>query len=203
MLALGGCGDDVGSESESSGISASGITSITGASGLTGASASTTGSGSDSDGSGSASDSAATTATGGSMEDCIYDNECPPGEVCAEWSGQCLTPGACIYTEDCEEGQLCNMGECVIGSDCGATAFNLTKLPPNVMIVLDRSGSMDGDVQDSNQNRWEVAKDAIFTLVENFNNDIRFGLVTYSACELFKECTAGEIVVPVIEIGPL
>ncbi len=201
MLALSGCGDDSGRESASSGLTgASGITSITSASGITSAgstgsdSASESGSASD-----SASDSAATTATGGSMEDCINDEECPPGEVCGEWSGQCLTPGACIYTEDCEEGQICNMGECEIGSDCGASAFNLTKLPPNVMIVLDRSGSMDGDVQDSDKNRWEVAKDAIFTLVGSFNDDIRFGLVTYSACELFKECTAGEIVVPVID----
>jgi len=192
LLALSGCGEDSGREGASTGLTgASGVSSITGASGVASASAGSSGFDSDSD-SGSA------TATGGSMEDCLDDDDCAPGLVCGEWSGQCLAPGACVYTEDCEEGQLCNGGECEIGSDCGASAFNLTKLPPNVMIVLDRSGSMNGDVQDSDESRWEVAKDAIFTLVESFNNDIRFGLVTYSACEIL-ECTAGEIVVPVID----
>jgi len=115
------------------------------------------------------------------------------------WSGKCLGEGQCVYAEDCEEGKTCDMGECVIGGGCGEQAFNLTKLAPNVMIVLDRSGSMNDGVQDSEQNRWEVAKGAIFTLAQTFNDDIRFGLVTYSACVLFEECTAGEIVVPVID----
>jgi hypothetical protein len=133
------------------------------------------------------------------MDDCSEDAECPPGEHCGALSGKCLGDGECVYNEDCDDGKTCDMGDCVIGGDCGAEAFNLTKLPPNVMIVLDRSGSMDGDVQGSDKNRWEVAKDAIFALVEQFNDDIRFGLVTYSACELFKECTAGEIVVPLVD----
>ena len=78
-------------------------------------------------------------------------------------------------------------------------SFELTQLPPNVMIVLDRSGSMDGSVQNSNKTRWEVAKDAIFQLVDAFDSDIRFGLVTYSACVLLQGCSAGEIEVAIID----
>lgn len=194
------CGDDGrtnGSAGATNPTGASGLTGVTGVTGVTGEA--TTGSGSDSASGGS---TAAPTTGGGP---CTEDTDCPQGQHCGEWSGECLPEGGCVYTEDCPGGQVCTDGKCVIGGDCGSQAFELTKVPPNVMIVLDRSGSMDGDVMDSNKNRWEVAKDAIFQLVGAFNNEIRFGLVTYSACILFDECSAGEIVVPLgnLAAGPI
>ncbi|MCB9701823.1 MAG: VWA domain-containing protein [Myxococcales bacterium] len=202
-LLLAACGDEGGRESSAtSPITGASSVTITGASvTVTTASASASASGTEGS-SGGATDSATGTggsASGGSMTECNGDDECPPGEHCGTLSGKCLADGECIYFEDCEGGKTCVDGKCVIGGECGAQGFNLTKLPPNVMIVLDRSGSMDGDVQDSNKTRWEVAKDAIFALVDAFNNDIRFGLVTYSACKLLEECTAGEVVVPIID----
>ena len=143
--------------------------------------------------------SAARRGTTGPGHDCDDDSQCPPGQHCGDLSYKCLGDGECVYKEDCEAGLTCQGGKCVIGGDCGAQSFELTKLAPNVMIVLDRSGSMDGDVQNSNKSRWEVAKDAIFQLVDTFNSDIRFGLVTYSACVLLNECTAGEIEVAIID----
>ena len=207
LVSVSACGDDSRSGDTASASSITGA-SITGAS-ITGASitattadpttltgATETGS---SDGSGSGPTSAGPggedTGTGSGSE-CITDRDCPPGEHCTPWTGVCVSSNGCLLDEDCDPGFKCVDGACEIGG-CGASSFNLTAVPPNVMITLDRSGSMDGDVQDSSKNRWEVAKDAIDQLVTKFNQDIRFGLVTYSGCVPGQECSAGQIVVPV------
>ncbi|MDC0717410.1 VWA domain-containing protein [Nannocystis bainbridge] len=197
-----GCGDD-GDDGETT-AGATAPTSITGASGATGVTAGTGGetTGGDSDATTSVdpsgSPTSAPTTTGG--PGCSGDQDCPEGQHCGSWSGQCLPAGGCVFDEDCDGGQTCNDGVCEIGGECGAQEFALTQVVPNVMIVLDRSGSMDGDVQDSDKNRWEVAKDAIFKLVTTFNEEIRFGLVTYSAC-VGNGCSAGTIVVPLAEFN--
>lgn len=131
----------------------------------------------------------------GSGSECVTDDDCQNGEHCTLATGVCVNANGCVIDQDCEPGFTCEDGTCEIGG-CGASSFNLTVVPPNVMIVLDRSGSMSGDVKDSNKNRWDVAKDAIDQLVTTFNEDIRFGLVTYSACVPGQECSAGKIVVP-------
>ncbi len=209
LLLASACAGDDGRGS--SATAASGVTGVTGATsattagsitGATSATGSTSGdsdSGTSADATGSTGNVTGGTATTGPGHDCDDDSQCPPGQHCGDLSYKCLGDGECVYKEDCEAGLTCQGGKCVIGGDCGAQSFELTKLAPNVMIVLDRSGSMDGDVQNSNKSRWEVAKDAIFQLVDTFNSDIRFGLVTYSACVLLNECTAGEIEVAIID----
>jgi hypothetical protein len=79
---------------------------------------------------------------------------------------------------------------------CGSSEFSITELPPNVMILLDRSGSMDGDAGDDT--RWNVAKKAIETLTSTFDDRIRFGLATYSSC-VSGGCSAGAVIVPIAE----
>ncbi len=201
-LALAACGDE---GRDDGGVSASGVTGVTSITSitsvtLTGASATdaepTTG------GTGGQTGTATATATDtgsdggtGSGVDCTSDRDCPAGEHCTLLSGVCVDTGGCVVSEDCEPGFQCTAGTCEIGG-CGAESFDLTVVPPNVMIVLDRSGSMDGDVQDSSKTRWEVAKDAIAQLVTGFDADIRFGLDTYSSCT-GTECSAGSIVVPI------
>lgn len=198
------CGDSGRGNAE-----ATSVTSITGATGITitggtGISGDPTGDPTSITGATEAgtSDSSPTTAGPGgedsgtgSGSECSGDGDCPPGEHCTPWTGVCVNANGCLVDEDCDPGFKCAGGACEIGG-CGASSFNLTVVPPNVMIVLDRSGSMDGDVQDSNKNRWEVAKDAIGQLVNTFNTDIRFGLVTYSGCVPGQECSAGKIAVP-------
>ena len=73
-------------------------------------------------------------------------------------------------------------------SGCGSSEFKIAELPPNVMILLDRSASMDGDAGDDT--RWNVAKKAIETLTAKFDDRIRFGLATYSSC-VNGGCSAG------------
>lgn len=193
IASLAGCGDSKGGDD----TGVTGVTGITGATGLTTAPTTLTG---------ATTTDADPTATGdmtagptsaegtGSQAECTKDEDCPPGEHCAPWSEVCVAPNGCEVDEDCDAGLQCVEGTCEIGG-CGAESFDLTAVPPNVMIVLDRSGSMDGDVQDSDKTRWEVAKDAISLLVNGFNDEIRFGLDTYSSCT-GTECSAGSIVVP-------
>lgn len=102
---------------------------------------------------------------------------------------------ACTVDGDCSAGQTCNPGtrRCEIGTGCGQTQFEISALPPNMMILLDRSGSMDGDAD--GDTRWNVAKNAIAAVTSTYDDKARFGLATYSAC-LAGGCSAGTVVVP-------
>jgi von Willebrand factor type A domain len=129
-------------------------------------------------------------------EPCSIDGDCPDGQHCGTASGMCVPPDGCVLPDDCDGGFTCEDGTCTIGG-CGGFQFMLEVVPPNVMILLDRSGSMDGDVPDSNDNRWEVAVAVIQTVTTAFDDDIRFGLATYSSCES-GGCSPGSIVVPLL-----
>jgi hypothetical protein len=129
---------------------------------------------------------------------CTLDDECADGEVCGAASGECLPAGGCVLDGDCPEGQVCTDGMCMIGGDCGGFVFMIEAVPPNLLILLDRSGSMDADVPNSNLNRWEVAKVAIELVTTMFDQQIRFGLATYSSCN-DGGCSQGTVVVPIAD----
>ncbi len=79
---------------------------------------------------------------------------------------------------------------------CDEVAFNIEALPPNLLILLDRSGSMAAEVPGTGSNRWEVAGAAINQVAGTFESMIRIGLATYSSC-LPGGCSAGAIQVPI------
>jgi hypothetical protein len=137
-----------------------------------------------------------TTLDGG--DPCTLDDDCPAGQVCLPASSECGPAGSCILDDDCPEGQSCVDGSCMIGGDCGGFEFSIEAVPPNLLIMLDRSGSMSGDVPGVNLNRWEVAKQAIAQVTTGFDDKIRFGLATYSAC-IGNGCSAGQVVVPIAD----
>lgn len=127
------------------------------------------------------------------MGQCRLEADCA-GLVCGAGSRTCLEPGRCAADGDCPDGQVCGAaGACEIGGMCGSSEFEITRLAPNVMILLDRSGSMDNDVD--GRTRWDVAKQAIRTVTERFAGEIRFGLTTYSSCTGDGR-SAGSVVVP-------
>jgi len=128
---------------------------------------------------------------------CRVDGDCA-GRVCGAGSRTCLSPGECAATGDCPDGQICDTATmtCEIGGMCGGTDFEITRLAPNVMILLDRSGSMDNDA--GGRPRWDVAKDAIRAVTTRFGGEIRFGLATYSSCT-GSGCSAGSVVIPLGE----
>jgi hypothetical protein len=125
---------------------------------------------------------------------CLVDEDCGAGLRCGQESHVCLEGDACVANGDCDPGLVCNDdGVC---EDCGNAEFGTTRLAPNVLIVLDRSGSMEGGID--GRTRWDIAKEAAITVSANFDADIRFGLATFSAC-LPGGCSAGTIVVDIAD----
>ncbi|HVI01166.1 MAG TPA: hypothetical protein VM869_20760 [Enhygromyxa sp.] len=179
-LGLLGCADDKGPQSTSD----DGVTSL-----------------STSDDTGTETDTSSmegndATTEGGTT--CTTNEDCADGEVCGPASGECVPAGGCVIDEDCTDGQVCTDGTCMIGGDCGGFVFSIEAVPPNLLILLDRSGSMDASVPNSNLNRWEVAKQAIELVTTMFDDKIRFGLATYSAC-VGNGCSPGTTVVPIAD----
>jgi len=130
---------------------------------------------------------------------CLADGDCAAGQRCGPASDLCLAPGACAAMGDCPAGETCDLdsGSCQ-PETCGSEPFDLTSVPPNMLILLDRSGSMDGEI--GGRTRWDLAKDAIATVTTAYDSDIRFGLATYSSCT-GGGCSAGSIVVPIADMN--
>jgi hypothetical protein len=131
---------------------------------------------------------------------CAGDEDCPPDQHCGEGSKVCVGPTGCVLDEDCDDGFDCKDGMCTIGGDCGGFAFEITAVPPNMLILLDRSGSMDADVSGTGMNRWEVAREAVRSVTMGFEDKIRFGLATYSSCT-GGGCSGGSIVTPLADMN--
>jgi len=71
--------------------------------------------------------------------------------------------------------------------DCGFDSFNVERIPPNVLVVLDRSGSMmrnvSGNVSaDPAMSRWFIAETAINTITSSTQADISWGMKMFPTC---------------------
>ena len=109
-------------------------------------------------------------------ETCIGPT-CPSGQYCSV-TGGCAVDNTCASDRDCPAGEVCNsLFECEPAAACGSTVFVTHKVPPNMLIVLDKSGSMQ------NSNKLAQAKAAISTVTTSFSADIRFGLATFPASD--------------------
>lgn len=80
------------------------------------------------------------------------------------------------------------------GSDdasCGGMEFALQRIPPNVMLVLDRSGSMKQSIgNNSNTSKWDDLKNAVAALVQGYDSQMRLGASLFSANQA---CAPGNI----------
>ncbi|CAN5139524.1 hypothetical protein BH09MYX1_BH09MYX1_05410 [soil metagenome] len=103
---------------------------------------------------------------------------CTAGEKCSS-KGRCIPSGSCDGDADCSEGLKCDAptSTCVPGGNCGSTAIAADPIPPNLLVVLDRSCSMTDVV--GNQTKWQIAVDALKTLTTNYTGKIRFGLTMF------------------------
>lgn len=122
---------------------------------------------------------------------------CASGSFCSA-SGACIPDGTCKEDADCAGGLACDAAaaKCTPGGGCGAKPFKITALKPNVMIVLDRSGSMGKSVPGAGKSRWQVAQEALNQLFASYSNTIGFGLVMFSACN-GAGCSPGKISNPI------
>lgn len=119
---------------------------------------------------------------------------CAPPQRCGSLN-RCLAPGACDGSTDCEQGKVCDLKTltCVPGGGCGSQAISAEPVPPNLLVVLDRSCSMTNKV--GAQTKWEIAVDALKTLTTTYNGKIRFGLTLFPDRDA-NSCAQGAIPVP-------
>jgi hypothetical protein len=123
-------------------------------------------------------------------------------------AGVCLAKGACALDADCPAGEQC-VGDagakiCQPGSACGSESAGATKIPSNLMIVLDRSCSMrQPPMAGGTQSKWQIAVAAIEKLTTTYAGQIRFGLDFLPSAafrsDTANECKAGTITVPIAD----
>jgi hypothetical protein len=146
-------------------------------------------------------------AEGAGEGTCSVHTDCGQEEICQ--NGVCVPNepgGPCESDLNCMAGEFCDAGSCVpqAGSSegemgCGGEVYQATAVPPNVLIVLDRSGSMDDHLDGEQGTKWEVAQDAIAQVVTEYGAQVRFGLALYPgldpACDEGSGCDAGDVFV--------
>lgn len=119
------------------------------------------------------------------------DSECQLGTFCL--NGACVAQ--CTSEEGCNAGSTCNTrGRCVPdvgtggtggsgntgGDACQSVQITPTRSIPNVMFLVDQSGSMTSGFG-GGLNRWEAAHTAINSIVSDLDSIVRFGLTTYTS----------------------
>jgi hypothetical protein len=82
---------------------------------------------------------------------------------------------------------------CVPGGGCGAQEAKVEPIPPNVLVVLDRSCSMNNPAGNT---KWSIAVKALNQLTTDFAGKIRFGLTMFPDLE-GGNCGQGAIPIPV------
>ena len=179
-------------------------------------------------------------AGGGGDDECDDAGDCADDEICNA-SGECEAGVACEAHGDCGVGGHCVDGtceqnetggtcdddvncptadDCIEGfCGCEGAAFAAEPVTPNMMIVLDKSGSMDQDLDgdcmmrnpesgpdpctyppyDGNDyqnanwdapSKWTVADDAMTGILVSHGDRVRFGLVTFASDE---NCGDGDV----------
>jgi hypothetical protein len=159
---------------------------------------STIGGGSGSGGDGGAGDSCTT------AEQCAGALICDPGiSECADEvpcrlhldcgdAAHCGDNGLCVKSatgSPCDNRVDCSFAEACIGGFCGCdgVTFAADPVPANMMIVLDRSGSMQCHIDGTDNNvgpndpnsRWQHAMSAINLLVDTYGDIVNLGLAVY------------------------
>jgi hypothetical protein len=80
------------------------------------------------------------------------------------------------------------------GGSCGGMEFALSKVPPNVMLVIDRSGSMKDPIANgSSTSKYADLTTAVQSLVRTYDTQMRLGATFYSADDNCAPGSAGFI----------
>lgn len=115
-------------------------------------------------------------STGALMNGCMP--ACVAPQFCSV-ENQCIDEGTCLANGDCAMGTVCDAAtkKCVPGGGCGQQEANTTPIPPNLLVVLDRSCSMTEKI--GAQTKWQIAVDALNGLMTTYANQIRFGITLF------------------------
>lgn len=145
----------------------------------------------------------------GCGQECSAAAPCPSGLYCA--SGACTAECAPGTDFTCRAGYVCaDDGRCVSASDggerldapftlpdvqfgdveapdntCASVTLDATRVIPNVLLVIDRSGSMATNEFAAGETRWAALRGALLDpssgLVPELETSVRFGVAFYSS----------------------
>jgi hypothetical protein len=123
--------------------------------------------------------------------DCFNDSSCPVDKTCSK-QGQCIAKDivpvpppnvAGMSSIGGLPGVAGNSGSGGSGGSCVKAEVTFTKQIPNIMLVIDRSGSMKDDF--GGEPRWNVLREALIDpaagFVTDLEDEVRFGLALYTA----------------------
>lgn len=119
--------------------------------------------------------------------ECVDDGGCT-GDARCGLTGECLAPGACRVTADCGMAELCAAGACIMGSDCGQTELAISPVAPNVLVLLDISGSMAQGLDGFTcipifttcpPSKMTIASQAIKQMTITYRDRIQWGLARF------------------------
>lgn len=117
---------------------------------------------------------------------CSTADECGNGGVCNGTTCEPNTSGGeCVGDESCLAGETCNEGHC----GCNGVAFQAEPVVPNMLIVFDRSNSMN-QAGGGGKTKWTIAKEALNLLLDDHGTNVRFGLDMFAAN---NDCAAGNV----------
>lgn len=110
---------------------------------------------------------------------------CPPDQRCS--ADRCVPLNGCLTSIDCLPGTVCTAGACTPANACGTTTFEAARVPPNVLVLLDRSGSMNycdsGDLgsgrNEDEITRWEQAGAVLTQVLPSQDDALRWGLSAF------------------------
>jgi hypothetical protein len=134
---------------------------------------------------------------------CTSDLQCE-ASFCS--NGACVAQ--CTTDEGCGTNASCNVsGRCVQntggtggtgstggGNGCQSVQITPTRSIPNVMFLVDQSGSMNmNDFGPADLNRWTAAHTAITSIVSALDPIVRFGLTTYTSNNGFQNPPCPEL----------
>jgi hypothetical protein len=86
-----------------------------------------------------------------------------------------------------------------IDPQCGKMTFPIStsKTSPNVMLVVDESGSMKEPVPGTTLTKWDSLKMAVETLLSKYSGQVSWGLSVFPKIGAADECAPGVVDVPV------
>ncbi len=130
-------------------------------------------------------------------EVCSSDRDCE-ASFCE--NGRCVAH--CTATQGCGAGWTCNTsnGRCIPdtgtggtagtgnsgGNGCQSVTITPTRSVPNIMFLVDQSGSMPADFG-GGLNRWEAAHAAITEIIAETDSIVRYGLTTYQSARWWRD----------------
>jgi len=120
--------------------------------------------------------------------------------------------------EDVSAGSLDGTGSTTSGESsdegpvCGEATFVLEAVPPNVVLVLDKSGSMVLEQWDADQDpstevvtRWSSLHNVVSFILGNFDEEVNFGMTLFPSLEAesaLSTAACGMSDAPEVGVGP-